>query len=181
MPRKNCTALYVTPFILIGLVVFFFCRDLQIEKHPRTITNMTASLPSLHLAQLAHPDQFLTNKTFTGQVVLLNIWASWCYLCKVENPLLLRIAQTFHVPIYGINFKDGSNDAKAWLQKNGDPYVSVGLDNSGLSAKSLGVYGTPQTFLIDKTGMIRYQHIGALTEAEWITVLWPLVQEYNRQ
>ena len=168
--------------ILTSFFLVCFLRDIQVtDMHANNadFTHYSAPLPEFHVANLLDPNKILTERDLYGHVCLLNIWASWCSSCYREHALLETIASRFHVPIYSLNFQDGSIAAKAWLGRYGNPYVAIGMDTSGSVARKMGVYGTPQTFLIDKQGIIRYQHIGILTQTDWDMVLWPLVQQYQ--
>ena len=116
-----------------------------------------------------------------GKVWVLNVWASWCVSCREEHPLLIEYAKSGAVPIYGLNWKDKRDDALAWLGDLGDPYVASASDFDGRVAIDYGVYGAPETYLIDKSGIIRYKHIGPVTEEAWENKFLPLVQQLNRE
>ena len=115
-----------------------------------------------------------------GKVWLLNVWGSWCVSCRYEHPVLNALAQKSVVPIVGFNWKDKPEDAKAWLVKFGDPYTLSVSDLEGRVAIDLGVYGAPETYLIDKAGMIRYKHTGPITEEVMNDTLVPLIQGLNK-
>jgi len=108
-------------------------------------------------------------------VSLLNVWATWCVGCREEHPLLLRIARETGIPIYGINYKDDREAALRWLERLGDPYVASGFDGDGRVGIDLGVYGLPETFVVDERGMIAYKHIGPITPAAWQEKIAPVV------
>jgi cytochrome c biogenesis protein CcmG/thiol:disulfide interchange protein DsbE len=112
---------------------------------------------------LADPAQQLAPKDLLGKVWLLNVWASWCAPCLVEHPELLKLAQSKALPVVGFNYKDEPGAATAWLDKHGNPYATIVADRNGRSAFDYGVYGVPETFLIDRNGTIRYKHVGPLT------------------
>lgn len=124
-------------------------------------------LPSFSLPTLANTSKQLTNKTLLGRVSLLNVWASWCRYCMNEHPMLMKIKNTGTVPIYGIAFRDNPENARAFLKTNGNPYTSVGVDWSGDVSASLDVSGTPQTFIVDKHGVIRDHYSGSLDDGRW--------------
>jgi cytochrome c biogenesis protein CcmG/thiol:disulfide interchange protein DsbE len=115
-----------------------------------------------------------------GQVWVLNVWASWCVPCLVEHPLLVELARGKVVPIVGFNYKDDPAAATAWLAKHGDPFVRVVADRGGSVAFDYGVYGVPETFLIDRTGTIRFKHVGPLTQEVVQRRLLPLIREVSR-
>jgi len=116
-----------------------------------------------------------------GKVWILNVWASWCVTCRDEHPLLIEYAKTEAVPIYGLNYKDQRDDALAWLSELGDPYVLSVADLDGRVAIDYGVYGAPETYLIDQSGTIRFKQIGPVTPDVWTKQIVPLAQELNRQ
>jgi cytochrome c biogenesis protein CcmG/thiol:disulfide interchange protein DsbE len=114
-----------------------------------------------------------------GKVWLLNVWASWCVACRQEHPLLVELAKTGAVPIYGLNYKDKRADALGWLSRFGDPYVASFADTEGVVGIDFGVYGVPETFVIDKTGTIRLKHIGPVTPEVLRDTILPLVKKLN--
>ena len=136
--------------------------------------------PAFRLAQLHKPGEWLQNDDLKGKVWLLNVWASWCVSCRVEHPLLLQLARTNLVPVYGLDYKDKPDQALAWLAQNGDPYTSSIVDPDGRVGIDYGVYGVPETFLIDKAGVIRYKQIGPLTPEALNEKILPLVRELQK-
>lgn len=136
--------------------------------------------PQFSLPRLRLPDRRLTREDLLGKVSLLNVWATWCVGCREEHGLLLGIAQQTGVPIYGLNYKDRREDALAWLGQFGDPYVASGFDADGRVGIDLGVYGLPETFIIDANGMIAYKHIGPITPDAWRTKILPVIQSLGK-
>jgi cytochrome c biogenesis protein CcmG/thiol:disulfide interchange protein DsbE len=134
-------------------------------------------LPSFALQNLTNPKQTITPQSLHGRVYLLNVWASWCPSCRMEHPIFNELARRKIVPIIGLNYKDKTEDALKWLGELGNPYeMSLVLDaKAGIDL--FGVYGAPETFVIDKRGVIRYKHIGPVSEKDWNEKLLPLVQE----
>ena len=122
--------------------------------------------PAFSLPQLHQPQQQLAPGDLQGQVWLLNVWASWCAPCRDEHPLLVAAARERQVPIVGLNYKDDPRNAQEWLRKLGDPYVGI----------DYGVYGVPETFVIDKAGVVRFKHIGPMTPQVWERDVLPLVK-----
>jgi len=141
-------------------------------------SNGTA-LPRFNVPTLS--GKHLSNKTLVGHAALFNVWASWCHYCRNEHTMLLKIKNTYHVPIYGLNFKDKPDNAKAWLQEEGNPYVAVGIDESGSLGEELGVTGTPVTFVLDKHGRIRYEYTGGIDESSWNSVLYPMILRFEKE
>jgi cytochrome c biogenesis protein CcmG/thiol:disulfide interchange protein DsbE len=115
-----------------------------------------------------------------GKVWVLNVWASWCAACREEHPVLTDLANSRIAPVYGLNYKDQRNDAIAWLRRFGDPYAASIVDLEGRVGIDYGVYGVPETYVIDKQGVIRYKRIGPVTPAILKEKIVPLVVELNR-
>ena len=172
---------YLIPLILFGVLVAFLAIGLGRDPHevPSPLINKAA--PFFKLAQLKDPSKSFTAEEMRGRVWLLNVWASWCISCRDEHPLLIEYARTGAVPIYGLNYKDRPEDALGWLQELGDPYVLSVSDLDGRVGIDYGVYGAPETYLIDQQGVIRFKQIGAVTPDVWTKNILPLVQELNRQ
>lgn len=158
------TLRFLPLLVLLGLSGFFWkglslnVRDLPSVKIGQTLPDFT--LPSLENGTL------LSSHSLKGKPFLLNVWASWCEVCQEEQPFLMTLSRQ-GVLIYGLNYKDTPKSAVAALQVFGNPYVWSVLDEEGRVALDLGVYGAPETFLVDADGVIRYRHVGALTEEAW--------------
>jgi cytochrome c biogenesis protein CcmG/thiol:disulfide interchange protein DsbE len=112
-----------------------------------------------------------------GRIWLLNVWASWCAPCREEHPLLVALAREQSVPLVGLNYKDDPRNAQEWLRKLGDPYHLSVSDRDGLVGIDYGVYGVPETFLIDQAGVVRFKHVGPLTRQVWAEHLLPLIRQ----
>ena len=132
--------------------------------------------PAFSLPLLQQPETLISNAHFKGQVTLFNVWATWCVACRQEHPLLMKLAQQ-GIQIYGLNYKDTRDDAKRWLQMYGDPYLANAFDAEGRTGINWGVYGTPETFVVDKQGIIRHKHIGPLTMESIQTDILPLLRK----
>lgn len=159
-------------FIFLALIVLFW-RGLALDPHNLPSTKVGRSLPSFELKSF--DEKPLASSSMRGHVSLLNVWASWCLACADEQTVLMQLAKQ-GVSIYGLNYKDTTDDAKQWLGEWGNPYQQVGVDDEGKVGINLGVYGTPETFLIDKQGIIRFRHAGALTLAIWNKEFLPRIQ-----
>jgi cytochrome c biogenesis protein CcmG, thiol:disulfide interchange protein DsbE len=131
--------------------------------------------PEFTLADL-HDDRVVTEQALTGRVSLVNVWATWCPSCLVEHPELTRIAQDEGVPLIGINYNDDTVKARRWLARHGNPYQFHIVDDTGQLAIKLGVYGAPETYIVDTAGVIRYRHVGAVTTEVWNNTLAPAIQ-----
>ena len=123
----------------------------------------------------------LANSDLKQEVSLVNVFASWCVACRQEHPLLMDLSNRNVIPIHGLNYKDQPRDASAWLDSLGDPYTRTGADIDGRVGIDWGVYGVPETFVIDKRGRIAYKHIGPISRQDWDETLQPLIDELKRQ
>ena len=133
-------------------------------------------VPSFSLPNLDDPEKVVDQNVFRGHVSLLNVWATWCPSCRVEHPYLQQLADQ-GVPIFGVNYKDEDVAAQRWLDQLGDPYRANIVDRQGTLGLDLGVYGAPETYLVDAAGVIRYRHVGVVDERVWRTILQPLYVE----
>lgn len=133
--------------------------------------------PQFELPELHAPASTIGNADLRGRVTLLNVWASWCLACQYEHGHLLHLAREGKVPIYGLNYKDQRDAALAWLRDHGDPYTASAFDESGRVGIEFGVYGVPETFVVDRAGIIRYKHIGPLDTQSLEEHILPLLVE----
>ena len=168
---------YLLPLLVFVVMVGFLAVGLQLKPRevPSPLINKAA--PAFNLPLLAAPDKTLSTQDLRGQVWILNVWASWCVACRVEHPLLVEFAKTTTVPIYGLNYKDKRDDAQRWLANFGDPYKQSLSDTEGLVGIDFGVYGVPETFVIDKAGVIRLKHIGPVTPEVLAGTILPLIKK----
>lgn len=169
----------VIPIILFLLLSAFFWRGLSLNPHELPSVQLGKSLPDFTLPQLQHPDSLFSSHELRNQVALLNVWASWCSACIDEQVFMLQLARE-GIPIYGLNYKDKAADALRWLSQWGNPYKLVVQDHEGKVAIDLGVYGAPETFVIDKKGIIRYRHAGVMTHALWLKKILPLMKQLEQ-
>lgn len=163
------------PIVLFSLLVFFLWRGLALDPHVLPSVQIGKALPAFRLPLLG-TNQWFTPELLQGRVVLLNVWASWCTACIEEHAFLLKLAQT-GFPIVGLNYKDDTQNAQNWLHTWGNPYQLIAEDKAGKLAIDLGVYGTPETFLIDKKGFIRYRHVGIVDEDVWQKEFLPCIEK----
>ena len=193
-------AKFLVPLLLFfGLAGFLaFGLTLNPREVPSPLIDKPA--PDFSLARLDQPEQTFALTEMKGEVWLLNVWASWCVACREEHPVLVRMAQQKLVPVVGLNYKEVRGDgainargmaleaetsmaierARTWLKDHGNPYVLSVLDIDGRVGIDFGVYGVPETFLIDREGRIRYKHIGPITPDALQNVLMPKVEELRR-
>ena len=135
--------------------------------------------PAFTLARLDDAQQSIKRDDLLGKVWVLNVWASWCVACREEHPLLVEFARRKTVPVYGLNYKDKRADGQRWLVQFGNPYDASLFDSDGKVGIDFGVYGVPETFVIDKLGVIRFKHIGPVTPAVLKDRIEPLLKQLN--
>lgn len=170
---------FIIPIGLFALLGVLLAVGLKLD--PRKIPSplVDKPLPAFSLPTLDDPSRSLTNTDFQGKVVLINVWASWCAACRQEHPLLMEVARAKQVPLIGLNYKDKRDDALRVLQAEGNPYDVSLVDADGRVGIDWGVYGVPETFVIDKAGVIRYKYIGPISTESWETTLLPLIQQLS--
>jgi cytochrome c biogenesis protein CcmG, thiol:disulfide interchange protein DsbE len=171
---------YLIPLVLfVGLVTFL---AIGLSRDPREVPSplIDKPAPSFKLAQLDEPGKTFSAEEMRGKVWLLNVWASWCVSCREEHPVLLQMAAKGTLPIYGLNWRDSRENALAWLGELGNPYVLSVSDSEGRVAIDYGVYGAPETYLIDKNGVIRLKHIGPIDTVTLEKEILPLARKLNQ-
>jgi len=171
---------FLLPLALFVGLVIFLAIGLRRDPHevPSPLINKPA--PAFQLPQLHEQAKTFSPQEMRGKVWLLNVWASWCISCREEHPVLLALARSGEVPLYGLNYKDQRNDAIAWLDELGNPYLLSAADLDGRVGIDYGVYGAPETYLIDRDGVIRFKHIGPLTPEVIQGKLLPLARDLNK-
>lgn len=171
---------FLIPLILfIGLVVFLAIglnRDPQ--EIPSPLINKVA--PAFEVPQLADGNKTFSPASMKGQVWILNVWASWCVACREEHPVLVELAKSQEAPVIGLDYKDKREDALAMLAKQGNPYLLSAFDANGRVGIDYGVYGVPETYIIDKSGVIRFKHIGPLTMNVLNQKIYPVLAELKK-
>jgi cytochrome c biogenesis protein CcmG, thiol:disulfide interchange protein DsbE len=173
------TVRWSIPLAIFAVLVAFLWIGLG--RDPREVPSplIDKPAPSFTLPQL-HVDKPMSTADLKGKVWLLNVWASWCVSCRVEHPLLLQLAKANLVPVYGLDYKDKPDDGRAWLAQNGDPYTASIVDQDGRVGIDYGVYGVPETFVIDRSGIVRYKQIGPLSVEALQEKILPLVRELQK-
>jgi len=167
------------PVVIFLMLLAFLYRGLSLDPHALPSPFIGKPAPKIDLPLLHSPDKHLNNANFRGHVSLLNVWATWCGACRVEHPFLLKLARQKRIPIYGLDYKDNRQAAFQWLKTYGDPYQHIAFDRLGTTAINWGVYGTPETFIIDKDGIIRYKQIGPMNETIWKEKMMPVIKRYS--
>ncbi len=165
--------------VFAGITVFL---TISLTHDPRLVPSplIGKPVPAFSLPPVRGRTLGLASANLEGEVSLVNVFASWCVACRDEHPLLMQIRRTAIVPIHGLNYKDQPADASRWLDEMGDPYTRTGADIDGRVAIDWGVYGVPETFVIDREGLIAYKHIGAITPDAWNGTLLPLIQKLRK-
>jgi cytochrome c biogenesis protein CcmG, thiol:disulfide interchange protein DsbE len=167
------------PLAVFVVLVGFLAVGLTLKPRELPSPLIDKPAPAFALPLLAAPAQKLSNADLRGKVWVLNVWASWCVACREEHATLVEMAKLNLVPIYGLNYKDERNAALGWLERFGNPYVASLADTEGLVGIDYGVYGVPETFVIDKAGVIRRKFIGPVTPDTIRNEIVPLVAKLN--
>lgn len=166
-------------FAFIALVgVLWVGLSLDPRALPSPLVGRDA--PQFDLPELRNPELRFASEDMLGKPALLNVWASWCVTCRQEHPMLEQLRRA-GVPVYGLNYKDTRSDALRFLSRFGDPYDSIGFDESGLVGIDWGVYATPESFLMDRNGVIRFKHIGMITPDVIETKILPLFRQLEAE
>jgi cytochrome c biogenesis protein CcmG/thiol:disulfide interchange protein DsbE len=173
-------AKFLIPLGLFVVLVGFLAVGLGLDPRevPSPLVNKPA--PSFKLTQLEQPELQFAPEELKGKVWLFNVWASWCVACRQEHPVLMEFARTKTIPVIGLDYKDQRKDAMAVLRRSGNPYDLTAFDGDGRVGIDYGVYGVPESYLIDKAGIIRYKHIGPITAEDLQKKIIPLINELNK-
>ncbi len=171
---------FILPFLILFLLFAVLLHELFYSK-PNELPSalIGESIPNFALPNLLDPIKLFTNDDLPKRVVLINVWSTWCYACTLEAPMLLKISREYRIPIFSIDYKDDPVAARDWIKKNGNPFIMTGIDAKGDTAIDLGVYVTPETFVVSPQGKIVYRHLGAIDQKTWDTVLYPLIKRYK--
>ncbi len=178
--RKRRRLMFLLPLeALLGLAVLL---GIGLTLNPREIPSplISKSVSEFGLPPVLGRTLGLASTDLKGEVSLVNVFASWCVACREEHPLFMRLQDQGVVPIHGLNYKDQPEDAANWLGELGDPYARTGADLDGRVGIEWGVYGVPETFVIDKEGRIAYKHIGPITSRDWDDTMAPLIERLRK-
>ena len=168
---------FLIPLAVFVVLVGFLWKGLALDPSEVPSPLLDKPAPVFNLQELQDAGQKISPADLRGKVWLLNVWASWCESCREEAPVLMRFSQAGEVPIYGLNYKDKQEDALRWLQQFGNPYVVNAVDADGQVGIDYGVYGVPETYVIDRQGIIRHKHIGPITDEVWQDEIMPIVRK----
>jgi cytochrome c biogenesis protein CcmG/thiol:disulfide interchange protein DsbE len=161
--------------VFVGLVMILAVGFNLEDPHFLPSELIDQQFPEFSLNELNTPDRIVTHKDIKGQVALVNVWATWCPNCLIEHPELMRISREEGLPLYGINYNDESVKARQWLVRHNNPFQFNIVDDQGKLGIDLGVYGAPETFVLDANGVIQYRHVGPVTRRVWEETLRPVV------
>lgn len=169
--------------LFIPLLVFiflggFFWVGLSLDPTAMPSALIDKPMPSFSLPTLENPDEEVTEAVVKGQVSLVNVWGTWCVACRQEHPFLNQL-KAQGVPIYGINYKDDTEAAKQWLRDLHNPYLLNIVDEEGRLGIDLGVFGAPETYVLDSRGVIRYKHVGIINDKVWRETIGPLMKSLD--
>ena len=170
---------FLVPLAIFFTLVGFLAVGLRLDPREVPSPLIDKPAPDFALTRLDAPAQTLRRADMLGKVWMLNVWASWCEACRDEHPYLVEFAKTRAVPIYGLDYKDQVEPARQWLAERGNPYEASLFDGNGRVGIDFGVYGVPETFVIDKQGVIRFKQIGGLTPEVLRDKVLPLVRKLN--
>ena len=169
---------YLLPVALFIAIAVYFLIALNPNRDPQALPSALINKPAPPFALVGFDGgDGLKLDALKGRVVLVNFFASWCEPCRDEHPVLMQLAKNDQIALYGIDYKDKPEDAQRFLKQLGDPYRSIGLDTSGRTAIDFGVYGVPETYVIDQQGRIRLRHVGPLSATDVAQELLPLLKE----
>lgn len=173
--------IYILPVAVAALLVAVFLWALNPERDPSLVPSplIDKPVPAFRVPSLGGGGD-LTEAAFAGRVTVFNVFASWCIPCRAEHPLLMEVARAGKAQVIGLNYKDKPEDAKAWLEELGNPYASIGADRDGRAGIEWGVYGVPESFVIDSAGRIRYKHVGPIMAHHFRETINPLIERLAR-
>ncbi len=184
-PARSKRIFYLIPPLLLAIAAAAFLWRLDYEKGPGGAPSALIDdpVPSFSLPSIEGTGVpgFSSVDLRAGEVVLVNVFASWCYPCRIEHPFLMRIAEERVAAIYGINYKDKRSNVVKWLTERGSPYAAIGADESGRVTTDWGTHGVPQTFVIDRAGSIRYRHVGPLSPEILEETIFPLIRSLREK
>ncbi|MDD5269006.1 MAG: DsbE family thiol:disulfide interchange protein [Methylococcales bacterium] len=172
---------FIIPLILFIIMAVFLALGLNLRPSEIPSPFINKPAPAFSAPKLNAPEEKLSPADLKGQVWLFNVWASWCVSCRAEHPVLNQLAKQSAIVIVGLNYKDEANDANNWLETLGNPYDVSIMDQDGRIGIDYGVYGVPETFVIDKKGLIRYKHTGPVSDDDVQKIFLPLIAKLQAE
>lgn len=176
----NNKSLLIPLGLFVGLVLILSVGFKLEDPHLLPSALVDRPFPEFSLRELGSPDRMITEADLTGSVSLVNVWATWCPNCVVEHPELMRISKEEGIPIYGINYNDEDGKALRWLDRYKNPYKRVIVDDKGRLGIDLGVYGAPETFIVDQNGVIQHRHVGTVTRRVFENEFVPIIRHLEQ-
>lgn len=164
------------PLVVFAILAVLFWRGLSLNPNDMPSALLNKPVPAFSLPRLQNTAELRTETMLQGKVTLLNVWATWCVTCREEHAFLNQL-QRQGVHIVGIDYKDNTQDAQRWIAELGNPYDDIIIDEEGRLGLDLGVFGAPETYVVDKQGVIRYKHIGDLNQKIWDDIIKPIVNQ----
>ena len=167
---------FLLPIVAFAIMIPVFVVGLGRNKNEIPSPLLQAKAPEFELPSLADPRTMVGSETYAGQVALVNVWATWCSGCRAEHDFLLELEARGEAPIFGLNWRDQRSMANRWLAQLGDPYITSAFDEDGRVGIDWGVYGAPETFLVDADGTVLYKHVSPMTERVWQDEFLPRIR-----
>ncbi len=178
MSMKTLLIPFVVFLFLVGILAIGFTLD---DPHHLPSELIDRPFPEFALRDLHDEERVVTTSDLKGEIALVNVWGSWCAACVIEHPELMRISREEDLPIYGINYNDDLTKARRWLERYENPYDFNIVDADGKLGIDLGVYGAPETFLLDANGVIQYRHVGVVTEEIFNEEIRPIIEQLEER
>jgi cytochrome c biogenesis protein CcmG/thiol:disulfide interchange protein DsbE len=174
--------LYLVPLVVFLILALYFFVGLGKDPHEIPSVLIDTPVPEFDLPPIKGRERGFASSDLRGEVSLVNVFGSWCVACRIEHPLLMQLHRSGVVPIHGINWREPDVEAgPAWLHRHGDPYTLIGADPESKAAIAFGVTGAPETFIVDRNGVIRYKQVGPITQDIWTETLWPIIQSLRAE
>ncbi|AOE49571.1 DsbE family thiol:disulfide interchange protein [Kangiella sediminilitoris] len=167
----------VGPIIVFLVLIVFFWVALKNDPKKLNSNLIDKQVPAFELPALQNPEQLFTEESLPKELFLMNIWGSWCGPCHIEHPYLMKYSGKYEIPIVGVNYKDETIDGLTFIKEKGNPYHMIIADQQGTLGIDLGVYGAPETFIVDKNGTIRFRYVGVIDDRVWSTKLLPIMEQ----
>lgn len=170
--------IFSIPVILFAVLMLLFAKEIGKPKNgPLPSALLGKSVPEFALPSLLDPTKQITPADWQGKLVLVNFWATWCAVCHEEHAFLKQIQQKYHLPLYGVNYKNERDESLPWLARNGNPFINIAYDIEGELGLDMGLTGAPETFLVNEQGIILAHHSGLMDEIVWQQKFQPVIEQ----